>query len=353
MADYCWKGHLVTADQHRSFYEAVNHRMWDITSGFTEWKINSCYPDVQWQNFDYYHKPMVSQFYIKRACEPLHVQLNLLDYAVSVVNCRLQPQAGLEVTARVFDLAGRPLWQRSARLSVPENSYREALTIYGLTRLAPFAFVKLELKNSAGRLVSDNFYWLPGRGTSDYKALQELPFVKLYATSTTENRGDEQLVHAKLSNPTDRIAFFIQLALTRGSGGAEILPVFWDDNYFSLLPGETREVTARIAMRDLAGKTATLEVGGWNIQTEYRCTDLKLSQAIVKAGEPLTATAPISDTFLDGSRVTLVIDGKPAGAKWAWARGSKVDTVSFTLSLPQAGTHRLTVGKREIEVVVK
>ncbi|MGA2619027.1 MAG: hypothetical protein ABSF26_15570 [Thermoguttaceae bacterium] len=86
VADYCWKGHLVTADQHRSFYEAVNHRMWDITSGFTEWKINSCYPDVQWQNFDYYHKPMVSQFYIKRACEPLHVQLNLVDNAVSVVN---------------------------------------------------------------------------------------------------------------------------------------------------------------------------------------------------------------------------------------------------------------------------
>jgi hypothetical protein len=63
------------------------------------------------------------------------------------------------------------------------------------------------------------------------------------------------------------------------------------------------------------GKPTTLEVGGWNIQTEYRCTDLKLSQTTVKVGEPLTATARITDTFLDGSRVTVVVDGKPAGAK--------------------------------------
>jgi len=171
VADYCWKGHLVTADQHRSFYEAVNHRMWDITSGFTEWKINSCFPDVQWQNFDYYHKPVVSHFYIKRACQPLHVQLNLIDHAVSVVNCRLQPQQGLAVSARVFDLEAKPLWHRTARLDVPANTYREAFTIARLAELAPLCFVKLELKDAAGKLVSDNFYWLRGQGVEDYNGL--------------------------------------------------------------------------------------------------------------------------------------------------------------------------------------
>ena len=128
VADYCWKGHLVTADQHRAFYEAVNHRMWEITSGFTEWKINSCYPDVQWQNFDYYLKPGVSHFYIKRACQPLHVQMDLIDYAVSVINTRLEPQSGLEVTARVFSLDAKLLWERTDKLEVPANTYREAFS---------------------------------------------------------------------------------------------------------------------------------------------------------------------------------------------------------------------------------
>ena len=353
VADYCWKGHLVTADQHRSFYEAVNHRMWEITSGFTEWKINSCFPDVQWQNFDYFHKPVISHFFIKRACEPLHVQMDLIDYAVSVINCRPEPQPGLEVSASVFDLDAKPLWQRTTKLDAPANAFREAFAITGLTNLAPFVFVKLQLKNAAGRPISDSFYWLPGRDTVDYKALQKLPLVKLNATASVEDAGAEKLVRVKVTNPTNHIAFFIQLALTKGAGGAEILPVIWSDNYFSLVPGETRELTARVATRDLGGKHPALEVGGWNIATDYRCAALKLSKSVVKAGESFTVTVRITDTFLDGSRVALLVDGQRTDAKWSWARGRKTDEITFTLSLSQPGRHRLAVANRAAEVTVE
>ncbi|MBI5820799.1 MAG: beta-mannosidase [Verrucomicrobia bacterium] len=353
VTDYCWKGHLITADQHRSFYEAVNHRMWEITSGFTEWKINSCFPDVQWQNFDYFHKPVISHFFIKRACEPLHVQMNLIDHAVSVINCRPQPQPGLEVSASVFDLDARPLWQRTVKLDAPANAFREAFAITGLTNLAPFIFVKLQLKDAAGRPVSDNFYWLPGRDVADFKALQKLPLVKLNATMNVESVGTETIIRVKVTNPTKAIAFFIQLALTRGAGGGEILPVLWSDNYFSLVPGESRELTARVATRDLAGKKPFLEVGGWNIQTDYRCSALKPAKAAVKVGEVFTVTARITDTFLDGSRVALLVDGQRTEAKWSWARGRKADEITFALSLSQSGKHRLTVANRTAEVTVE
>lgn len=353
VADYCWKGHLVTADQHRSFYEAVNHRMWDITSGFTEWKINSCFPDVQWQNFDYFHKPVISHFFIKRSCEPLHVQMDLIDHAVSVINCRLQPQPGLEVNARVFDLDAKPLWQRTAKLDAPANAFREAFTIPGLTNLAPFVFVKLQLKDAAGRPVSDNFYWLRGQGTENYKALQRLPFVKLDAMARVEEAGPEKLVRVKVANPAKHIAFFIQLALTKGAGGEEILPVIWNDNYFSLVPGETRELTARVATRDLGGKKPVLEVGGWNIATDYHCAAVKPSQPNVKAGQPFTVTARVNDTFLDGSRVALRVDGEPVDSKWSWARDGRADDVSFQVTLVRPGAHRLTVGSRHAKVTVE
>jgi len=352
VTDYCWKGHLVTADQHRAFYEAVNHRMWEITSGFTEWKINSSYPDVQWQNFDYYFKPGVSHFYIKRACQPLHVQMDLIDYTVGIANNRLQPLSGLALSARVFDLNANLLWERTGNLDVPANAYREAFSISNLTSLAPFLFVKLELRNAAGRVVSDNFYWLRGQGVSDYKALQTLPLVKLEAASRLEDLSGEKRVRVSLSNPSNQIAFFTQLALTKDYSGEEILPVLWEDNYFSLLPGEKRELTALVATRDLDGSNPTLEVGGWNIQTSYRCTAVKAPQTRVNANEVFAVRAGISDTFLDGSRVLLLVDGQPASSQWAWARNGKPDEVSFQVSLPHPGTHRIEVGDRQLPVTV-
>jgi exo-1,4-beta-D-glucosaminidase len=46
--------------------------------------------------------------------------------------------------------------------------------------------------------------------------------------------------------------------ITKGEGGEEILPTFWSDNFFSLLPGEVKTVTARFAKKDLEGKEPIL-----------------------------------------------------------------------------------------------
>jgi hypothetical protein len=353
VADYCWKGHLVTADQHRALYEAANHRMWDITSGLTEWKINSCYPDVQWQNFDYFHKPGVSHFFVTRACEPLHVQMDPIDFVVTVVNCRPEPQPGLEVSAQVFDIDAKPLWQRTVKCDAPASGLRDAFAIAGLTDLAPLVFVKLQLKDGAGRPASDNFYWLPGQGATDYKALQKLPLVKVDAAMHPEDVGAGRLVRVKVANPAKQIAFFIQLALTQGAGADEILPVIWSDNYFSRAPGESRELTAPITAGDLAGGDPLLEVGGWNVETAYRCAELKPSKAVVRAGEPFTVTAAIGNTFLDGSRVTLHVDGRPGASQWSWARCGKHADVTFPLTLQEPGKHRLAVADQIVDVTVE
>ena len=201
--------------------------MWDITSGMTQWKINTCEPTVQWQLFDYYLKPMVSWFYAKKACELLHVQLNLPDRMVSVINTRLAPQPDLEVRARVFDFNGKLLWEKTAKASVSANAYQETLGVPEPPGATPVYFVKLELKDAQGRLVSENTYWLRAKGTEDLKALQALPLVKLATSCRIETRGAENVARVKLTNPTDHMAFFVQLALTQGRGGAEILPVIY------------------------------------------------------------------------------------------------------------------------------
>jgi len=353
VADYCWKGHLVTADQHRSIFEAVNHRLWDITSGMTQWKINACEPSVQWQLFDWYHKPMVSWFYAKKATEPLHVQLNLPDRMVSIINTRLAGQRDLEVRARVFGLDAGLLWEKTAQVAAPANAYQEAFAVPEPSAATAVFFVKLELRDAGGRLVSDNFYWLRARGIQDYRVLQSLPPVRLASTCRVQTEGAEKVARVKVTNPTGQIAFFVQLALTQGRDGAEILPVLWDDNYFSLLPGESREVTAVFAAEDTGKNEPTLEVGGWNVESDFDCAELAVMPKEVKTGESFIVTANISRTFLDGSRVALWLDGRPVAFQRAWSRAGQKEALRFPLTLEQAGRHEIVVGGQRVSVTVQ
>jgi len=145
----------------------------------------------------------------------------------------------------------------------------------------------------------------------------------------------------------------VQLALTQARGGAEILPVWWDDNYFSLLPGESREVTATFAAKDAGRATPTLEVGGWNVESDFDCAALAVLPKEIKAGEPFTVSANISNTFLDGSRVALRLDGQPVASKWAWARAGRKESLAFPLQFDQPGRHEMAVGGQKISVTVQ
>jgi hypothetical protein len=346
VGDYVWQAHLATADQHRAMFEAVNHRLWDITSGFTQWKINSAWPDVQWQIFDWFLKPMVSYYYIKRASQPVHIQLGLLEPAVTVVNHTFEPRSGLRARARVFDPSMRVLFEKQEGVEAAANAYRDVFDLQMPAELPPVYFVRLDLTDAAGKRVADNLYWLPAKKGQSLQALRELPPVKLDTTCNVESRGPEKVARVRVVNPTDRLAFFVQLALTRGRGGAEILPVLWDDNYFSLMPGESREIAARFAAADVGETEPVLEVGGWNVEGEVRCDRLTVPSGEVQAGEAVTVTAAIAGTFLDGSRVALRVDGAPAAYQWAWARSGKAQELTFEIRPDKPGTHRLRVGER-------
>ena len=63
----------------------------------------------------------------------------------------------------------------------------------------------------------------------------------------------------RVRNEGRALAFQVRLKLVRG--GDEVLPVVWEDNYFALLPGETREVT--VAYPD-ADTPAAVEAQAWN-----------------------------------------------------------------------------------------
>jgi len=111
-----------------------------------------------------------------------------------------------------------------------------------------------------------NWYTTPTASFADYTALSQLPKVKLKVASRSERKGDESITHVTLENPSSALAFFVRLKVNKGTKGEEILPVIWQDNYVSLLPGEKREITASYRSSALAAAKPVVEVSGWNVQ---------------------------------------------------------------------------------------
>jgi len=64
---------------------------------------------------------------------------------------------------------------------------------------------------------------------------------------------------------SQNLAFFVHLTVLKGQGGADVAPVYWSDNYFPLLPGESRSVTVAYPQALLGGTPSFIQVDGWNL----------------------------------------------------------------------------------------
>ena len=106
----------------------------------------------------------------------------------------------------------------------------------------------------------------PTASYADFTALSQLPKVKLKVTDRSERKGEEEITHVTLENPSKSLAFFVRLKVDKGAKGDEILPVVWEDNYISLMPGEKREVTATYRASELGTAKPAVEVSGWNVE---------------------------------------------------------------------------------------
>jgi exo-1,4-beta-D-glucosaminidase len=146
-------------------------------------------------------------------------------------------------------------------------------------------FVRLDLRDARGRAVSDNFYWLSAKADTldwakkqdtvytpqaefaDLTGLAALPMVRLETGAVVEQPADarEGKAHIRVKNPSNSVAFQIRLRLAGKKDGLDVVPVFWDDNYFSLLPGEERLVSVRYDSAQLHGAHPVIQVGGFNI----------------------------------------------------------------------------------------
>ena len=282
--DYERKAQAMTYDGERAMFEAYGRNKYTST-GVIQWMLNNSWPSLIWHLYDYYLVPAGGYYGTKKACEPVHVQYSYDDNSVAVVNGTYETLKGTKVSAKIYSIDAKEKASHNANLDLAPDSSTKAFDLPKPDGLTPTYFLKLELRDAAGKLLSDNFYWLslkadvldwnkrkdtvytPQKEFGDLTGLNNLPGAKISITKSSQGSGNNSSLTVVMENKGDSVAFMVHPRLIRGKGGDDLTPIFWNDNYFSLLPGEKKTVTARFDSASLQGATPELVVEGWNVET--------------------------------------------------------------------------------------
>ena len=190
LADFERKAQMLQYVTHRAIFEGMDQHLWAPNSGRMLWMTQPAWPSNMWQILSSDYDTQASFYGVKKACEPLHVQLDLSDYSVAVVNTTTTAQPGMTVTATVYSLDNKQLLQHEEKKDVAANDVTAGFKLdLGPVMGMNVVLVKLELKNAAGQVASDNLYWLAA-AVPIYRQLTHLP-AELLATSATWRRGSE------------------------------------------------------------------------------------------------------------------------------------------------------------------
>jgi hypothetical protein len=267
MEDFSDKMQLMNAIGYQGIFEAAGHKL-NETGGVMLWKLNAAFPSVIWQVYDWYLLPNAGYYFMQNACEPFHVQLNLDDSAVAVINRTYNVASGLSLQATVFGADSKVLYHHISKINLAATEVKKSESLGSLLRQAKgICFVVLNLKDDRGRLLSHNVYWLSA--SNNYQGLQTMPQA---AVTTRVKRADGEKGQKRwtitFSNPSNQLAFFIRPQLINANTGEEILPCFWSANYFTLAAHETIEVSVSCPVNKITGAPIALQVKGWNVKKQ-------------------------------------------------------------------------------------
>ncbi len=298
VADFAKKAQLLNYELMRPMFEAFQANK-SIATGVVQWMLNSALPNMYWQLYDSYLMPNGAFYGTKKACEPLHLLYNYGLHSIAVINDHLHAINSYRAHIRIFDINSTKILNEIADINVPPGSASEIFKLPDSLVLSSTYFLDLRLMDEKGEEIGNNFYWLstrkdildyeaefdewafytPTRVYADYTQLQSLPEADLTIHHYFEHAGDRQKVTVTIENPGSNIAFFIDLNISGERSGQTILPVLWDDNYISLLPGEIRKVQASFALSGIENDSPVLKVTGWNIKhKESKISQVQLKQ---------------------------------------------------------------------------
>ena len=261
MEDFCNKMQLMNAIGYQGIFEAAGSKLNDI-GGVMLWKVNAAFPSVVWQVYDWFLMPNAGYYSMQNACEPVHIQLNPIDLKVSAINRSYKKSIGLTATVDILGIDSKSIFHEEKNVDLTETDVKETNSLAAVLSTANGVnFVVLNLKNSSGKIISHNVYWL---SKGDYKSLNDMPATSVVAKVLSTNKGNSETSWTiQIENKTDKMAFFIRPQLI--SGEDEVLPSYWTANYISLAPSESASIIVSCPSARLNGKGTSIRISGWNV----------------------------------------------------------------------------------------
>jgi exo-1,4-beta-D-glucosaminidase len=282
VGEYATKAQFLNYEGMRAMFEAfVANR--PKATGIIQWMYNSSWPKLWWQLYDYYLNPNGAFFGARKACEPLHLIYNYGTREVVASNLTLEPAEKLKAVIRVLDFGLKERYAKTVELRLAADEVRKLETLPELQGLTTTYFLDLRLFQDKNVLVDANFYALstkpetldysknewyvtPVKDYADLTALAGLKPVTLKVKDKFSQGGRLCNFTVELENPSADLAFLVELRVVRDVSEETVLPIFIDDNYITLLPGEKRRIAGFVTTEDLGGEQPVLKVRGWNVK---------------------------------------------------------------------------------------
>ena len=242
LQDFVTKAQILNYDQYRSLAEGFTSHMWNWYTGFLVWKSQNPWPALKGQFYDWYLDQNAGFYGYKHAAAPVHLQFNLTDSAVYVINTTPKERKGLRLDAVLTDEKGQEFWRVSHEATVPAYSNIKVWDVDLRGKQAQVQFLKLNITYvSTGLPIDENVYWFPKN--DDRKVLMQLGSAKIVGQMMKSDNGKFTV---DVANSGDVAAFFVRMKVVRASDGEMVIPVFFDDNYIVLMPGEKKSVLVDI-----------------------------------------------------------------------------------------------------------
>ena len=263
--EFIRKAHFIDYEGTRAMIEA--HRVnVPRSTGVIQWMLNSAWPSLYWQMYDWYLVPTSSFWSVRKGCAPQQLIYNYADNHIYGVNDE-KADVKLRANLKAYGLDGKLLCDASADADMPMGSSTKLFEVLPKGKdINEVMFIFLTLEDKKGNVVSRNEYviaevmdkhdWSKYRwwrtqmeSYADFSALDTLAPADI-AVSVKGNK-------VTLENKSDVVAFFVRMDLKDASG--EIVPGFWSDNLVTLQPHQT--LTFTCSRED----SKTLTISGWNV----------------------------------------------------------------------------------------
>ncbi|MFV0590294.1 MAG: glycosyl hydrolase 2 galactose-binding domain-containing protein [Draconibacterium sp.] len=284
--EFAFKCQVSNCELMRPMFEAfIAHK--PKSTGLVQWMLNSAWPELYWQLYDTYLQPNGSFYGVRKACNPIHAIYRYGFDDIYLANEDLNDANNLTVKITAYDIHSNEIFTDELQGDIATNTSKFIYKLPEIKGLTAVWFLRLNVFDRNNNEVDHSTYWLslkqdeldyeaakklswpfytPPKAYADFKALDKLPKVNLEFGYQFQKDGEKGRITLKVKNPGTSIAFFTYFDLVNPGTDDPILPVYWDDNYVTLMPGEERVYSAQIDLANLKGERPEMKVKAWNVE---------------------------------------------------------------------------------------